>query len=265
MIMIIQMIMAAIALSPDIIPPRRKRRSLEGLSSYLEVITTSEQFQRAMSFIHRVFLAFLTMFLENSNSIGEIGNDATSSTHAISYSREPRFLFGFGSNDDNPPKPDPCKIKCCLTCCKKDKFLCIVQVILLIIIIFLLTILIILLVVLDFVTRKRRRRSVSTQKSKWISPAHNATIHYFYEDYYTSGFARGNGDSNYDNSMNEVVQNIRDALSSIVRTRNISIDLRHSPNKCQTCMQWSVFDLDYEYGPFLVRSAIPQMLVPFIL
>ena len=66
-------------------------------------------------------------------------------------------------------------------------------------------------------------------------------------------------------NIEEVAGSIRDALSNIVRTRDISVALKHEPSKCLTCVEWSVFDLGSEYGPFLVHSAIPKMLQPFIL
>ena len=265
MIMIIQMVMAAIALSPDIIPPRRKRRrrSLEGFTNSLKVIRDSEKMKETLSIIYRLVLAIVTNLLEDGSKISEIGFDPPWSTYEISYNREPRIFFG--SHDNDPPKPDLCKKKCCLKCCKKDKILCIIQVVLLIIIIILLTILIFLLVVLDFVTKKRRRRSVSKQQSLWIYSTDNITGHNFYFDYRKPTWDRSSNDIDDIKNIDEVGQNIRDALSSIVRTRDFSIDLRHMPSKCQTCIKWSVFDLGYEYGPFVVHSAIPKILQPLLL
>ena len=66
-------------------------------------------------------------------------------------------------------------------------------------------------------------------------------------------------------TIQEAAHHIRDALSSIVRTRCISVDVQYQPSMCQTCITWSVFDLGLEYGPFTVQSTIPKMLQPLIL
>ena len=105
---------------------------------------------------------------------------------------------------------------------------------------------------------------MSKQQSLWIYSTDNITGHNFYYDYRKPTWDRSSNDIDDIKNIDEVGQNIRDALSSIVRTRDFSIDLRHMPSKCQTCIKWSVFDLGYEYGPFVTHSAIPKMLQPLI-
>ena len=173
--------------------------------------------------------------------------------------REPRIFFGRDDND--PPRPDLCKKKCCLKCCKKDKILCIIQLVLLIITIILLMILNCILLIPGFGRRKRRRRSASKQHSLWIN---NIAGHNFYFNHKPT-CDRGSNDIDDMKIIGETARDVRDALSSIVRTRDVSVDLRHKPSKCQTCFQWSVFDSGYEYGPFVGHSAIPKMLLPLIL
>ena len=65
--------------------------------------------------------------------------------------------------------------------------------------------------------------------------------------------------------IQDVAYSIRDALSSIVRTRDFSVTLRQESTKCNTCVQWSVYDMGLEYGPFLVHSTIPKVLQPLVL
>ena len=102
-------------------------------------------------------------------------------------------------------------------------------------------------------------------KQPWLptySPR-NVMGQYFH---FNSNSWREGGDSMEEmKNIEEVAGSIRDALSYIVRTRDISVALKHKPSKCQTCVEWSMFDLGSEYGPFLVHSAIPKMLQLFIL
>ena len=275
MLFIINLIIIAIflALNPFLGRRRkRRRRSLKSLTNYLQVIQTSDRLNNAMVTFYRVTLALLTNFLkDDSQVITEIGFNSTWSSNEMdqmvlkseSYVREPRFFFGYDDND--PPKPDYCKKKCCKKCCKKDKILCIIQLILLIIIIILLFILIIILLIFPLTGRKkRRRRSLQSLTKQQYLPTYMDNEHFHSAN--TSFTCKNNSDNNNDmKTIHEIAHGIRDALSNIVRTRDISVDIRHKPNMCQTCVQWSVFDVGSEYGPFLVHSAIPRMLQPFIL
>ena len=269
MILIIKLSICAIILSPPFIPGRRRRRrrALEGLSNSLQIIPNTEKLKDTPSIVYKAVLGLVTNFLDNDGSISKIGFDTPWSANEVNYNREaydrePRNYIFFGDDDNDPPIPDLCKKKCCLKCCKKDKILCIIQVILLIITIILLVILNILLLIPGF-GRKRRRRSVSGQHSLWIKSLDNVDGYNYMN--YNSTCGQGTNDTYDIESLDEIAQNIKDALSSVVRSRNLSIDLKHMPNKCLTCIQWSIFDLGHEYGPFVVHSAIPRMLHPLIL
>ena len=265
MMIIMELVSAAIVIAPPLVPGRRRKRSLEGLSSFLQINPNTDKFKENLSIVYRVALGFVTSFMKDDMVISKIGLETPWSLNEIDYNmhaydREPRMFIFFGDDENDPPIPDPCKKKCCLKCCKKDKILCIIQVILLIIIIILLIILKLILLIPG--KGRKRRRSISEKHSLWIQSPGNLRGHNYFN--YNSTYERGTNDVYDLETVDEIARNIRNALSNIVRTRNISVDLRHLPNKCQTCMQWSVFDLDYEYGPFLVKSTIPHMLLPHI-
>ena len=267
MMIIMELVSAAIVIAAPLVPGRRRKRSLEGLSSYLQINPHSDKFKENVTVVYRVVLGLVTNFMKDDLTISKIGLGTSSSINKINYNmlayaREPRMFIFFGDDENNPPIPDPCKKKCCLKCCKKDKILCIIQVILLIIIIILLIILIIILLIPGF-GRKRRKRSISEKHSLWIQSPGKMRGHNSFNYNFTCD--RGTNDIYDLETIDEVALNIRDALSNVVRTRNLSVDLKHVPSKCQTCIQWSVFDLGHEYGPFVVSSAIPKMLQPLIL
>ena len=250
---------------------KRRRRSLEGLSSYVQVLQNSDKFKDGLSVFYRVILVFMNNFLaDDSHILGEIGLNSTQYTSEISQkedgNREPRFFFGYDEND--PPKPDLCKKKCCKKCCKKDKILCIIQVILLIIAIILLMILIVILAIPFIGRRKRRRRSAAPkQQCLPIYSLGNDTERkrFNFKTYTNSTCEKESDDISDMRVIQEVAESIKEALSSIVRTRDFSVALRQEPSKCKTCVQWSVHDLGLEYGPFLVHSTIPKIFQPLIL
>ena len=277
MLFIINLIIIALflALNPFLGRRRkRRRRSLESLTNSLQVIQTSDKFNDALVTFYRVSLALVTNFLkDDSRVISEIGFNSTWSSNEVdqkseAYVRGPRFFFGYDDND--PPKPDSCKKKCCKKCCKKDKILCIIQLILLIVIIILLFILIIILLIFPLTgRRKRRRRSLQSLNKQQCLPIHFSSKENMSDKYFHSNpnfmCKKVIDDDSEMKTIDEIAHGIRDALSTIVRTRDISVDLKHMPSMCQTCVQWSAFDLGSEYGPFLVNSAIPNMLQPVIL
>ena len=274
MMIIMDLVISAILQSPPCIGPRmrrRRRRSLEMFQNSFQILPNPDKLKHILLLSYRVVLGHVTNFVRDNSSIGEIASDTPWNTNPVSYEwdayrREPRNWILFGDDDNNLSKPDLCKKKCCIKCCKKDKILCIIQVILLVIIMILLMIVNFLLTILDPCPfrRKRRRRSVSKQQPFWLYSTDNITSHDLYFEHYEPAHDRGTNDMNDARNIDEVVKNIHDALSSIVRTRDVSIDLRHVQSKCHTCIQWSVFDVGYEYGPFVTHSAIPKMLQPLI-
>ena len=271
MILIIQLVITAILLAlanPFGRRRKRRRRSLEGLSSYLQVAYSSDKFKNGLSVCYRLFLAFINGFLTDQTQVFDyIGFNDTKHTTRVSQNvvgmREPRFFFGYDEND--PPKPDLCKKKCCLKCCKKDKILCIIQVILLIIAIILLMILIILIAIPFIGKRKRKRRSPSQLQCLQTLDSYKDGRN-FQCDPKTNSTCNNKTDDISDLILiQDVAYSIRDALSSIVRTRDFSVTLRQESTKCNTCVQWSVYDMGLEYGPFLVHSTIPKVLQPLVL
>ena len=273
MLFIIQLVITAILTAlanPFGRRRKRRRRSLEGLSSYLQVLQNSKELKHGLSVFYRVILVFIDNFLvSDSHILGEIGSNSIQYTNEISQvedsNREPRIFFGYDEND--PPKPDLCKKKCCKKCCKKDKILCIIQVILLIIAIILLMILIVILAIPFIGRRKRRRRSAPNQQCLPIYSLDNDTeSNSFSFKAKTNSTCKKESDDISDiRFIQEVADSIKEALSSIVRTRDFSVALRQEPSKCKTCVEWSVYDLGLEYGPFLVHSKIPEILKPLIL
>ena len=235
MCVIIQLLISAFILSPVFIPGRRKRRrrSLDDLSSSLKVIPNSDNFEDVRSIIYRLGLAGVTTFLEDDSRIEAIAPySANKVTYNIAHNREPRNWLFFGNDQSNPPFPDSCKLKCCLKCCKKDRILCIIQVMLLTTIIGQLMIVNTLLVICDFfplfllppcfpIGIGRRKRSVSMHK-----PMGNASFFEYHEQTFTSS----------EEDIYEVARNIINSLSNIVRTRDFAIDLRHASRECQTCI-----------------------------
>ena len=236
MVVIIKLLISAFLLSPVFIPGKRKRRrrSLNDLSSSLKVIPNSDIFEDVTSIIHRLGLAGVTSFLEDYSHIEVIAPfSANKFSYNIAHNRQPRNWLFFGDDQNNPPFPDSCKVKCCLKCCKKDRILCIIQVMLLTTIIGQLMIINTLLVICDFfpliilppcfpIGGRRRKRSVlSVQK-----PMGSASFFEYHEQTFTSS----------EDDIYEVARNIINSLSSIVRTRDFAIDLRYAPRKCQTCI-----------------------------
>ena len=278
MLFIINLIIIAIflALNPFLGRRRKRRkRSLEGMTNYFQVIQSSNKFNDVLETFYRSTSALLANFLvDDSYVISEISSNSTWKSNELvqggeTFVRSPRFFFGYDDND--PPKPDLCKKKCCVKCCKKDKILCIIQLILLIIIILLLFILIIILLIFPLIgKKKRRRRSVHSTSTQHCLPVYSSSKEYsVYKSYSTNNtdsICKIISDDKSDmKTIQEAAHQVRDALSSIVRTRGISVDVQYQPSMCQTCITWSVFDLGLEYGPFTVQSAIPKMLQPLIL
>ena len=233
MCVIIQLLISAFILSPVFIPGRRKRRrrSLDDLSSSLKVIPNSDNFEDVRSIIYRLGLAGVTTFLEDDSRIEAIAPySANKVTYNIAHNREPRNWLFFGDDQNYPPFPDSCQLKCCLKCCKKDRILCIIQVMLLTTIIGQLMIINTLLVICDFfplillppcfpIGIGRRKRSVSMQKPI-------ASLFGYHEQTFTSS----------EEDIYEVARNIINSLSNIARTRDFAIDLRHASRECQTCI-----------------------------
>ena len=270
MLFIIQLVITAILVALANPFGRRRKRSLEGLSSYLQVIQNSDMFKHGLSVIYKVILVSVNDFLvDDSPVLGEMGFNNTQYTTEISHNedlnREPRIFFGYDEND--PPKPDLCKKKCCKKCCKKDKILCIIQVILLIIAIILLMILIVILAIPFIGRRKRRRRSAPQQQCLPIYSLDNykESKSFNFKPTTKSTCKEESVDISDIRLIQEVADNIKEALSSIVRTRDFSVALRQEPSKCNSCVQWSVYDLGLEYGPFIVHSTVPKILQPLIL